>query len=70
MNRLLLFLFSTGRTQLLISLGAALGFMVLLMLIGKVPVSYNVRNLLVRWKTTLMTALAFTLVQFNHDTGR
>src|SRR5262249_22345629 len=27
-----------------------------------VPLNYNVRNLLVRWRTTLMTALAFTLV--------
>jgi len=26
------------------------------------PFSYNYRNLIVRWKTTLMTALAFTLV--------
>ena len=30
--------------------------------IGKVPLSYNVRNLTVRWKTTVMTALAFTAV--------
>jgi ABC-type lipoprotein release transport system permease subunit len=29
---------------------------------GKVPLRYNVRNLAVRWKTTLMTGLAFTLV--------
>jgi ABC-type antimicrobial peptide transport system permease subunit len=28
----------------------------------RVPLSYNVRNLLVRWRTTLMTSLAFTLV--------
>src|SRR6185295_15831598 len=27
-----------------------------------IPVSYNYRNLLVRWKTTAMTACAFTLV--------
>src|SRR6516162_274759 len=27
-----------------------------------IPVSYNFRNLRVRWKTTLMTAVAFTLV--------
>src|SRR5436190_22761580 len=43
-----------------------LGFFGLLLLVlavlGKVPLRYNVRNLLVRWKTTLMTALAFTLV--------
>jgi len=30
--------------------------------IGKVPLSYNVRNLTVRWKTTAMIALAFTAV--------
>jgi putative ABC transport system permease protein len=36
--------------------------MVLFVLLGKVPAGYNVRNLMVRWKTTLMTALAFTLV--------
>jgi putative ABC transport system permease protein len=30
--------------------------------IGKVPLAYNLNNLLVRWRTTLMTALAFTLV--------
>ena len=34
----------------------------MLLAVGKVPLRYNVRNLTVRWKTTLMTALAFTLV--------
>jgi ABC-type lipoprotein release transport system permease subunit len=33
-----------------------------LALVGKVPISYNIRNLLVRWRITLLTALAFTLV--------
>ena len=33
-----------------------------LLLAGKVPLSYNLRNLRVRWKTTLLTALAFTIV--------
>src|SRR5207302_8847016 len=28
----------------------------------KVPLSYNLRNLRVRWKTTTLTALAFTVV--------
>lgn len=45
--------------------GSLLGLlllMVLLAVIGRVPISYNVRNLAVRWKTTIMTALAFTLV--------
>src|SRR5262245_4947350 len=30
--------------------------------VTKVPLSYNLRNLQVRWKTTLVTALAFTMV--------
>jgi ABC-type lipoprotein release transport system permease subunit len=41
------------------------GFAVLIILLlafGKVPLSYNLRNLTVRWKTTVVTALAFTLV--------
>jgi hypothetical protein len=33
-----------------------------LLLAGKVPLSYNLRNLRVRWKTTTLTALAFTVV--------
>jgi len=33
-----------------------------LLVAGKVPLSYNLRNLLVRWKTTLLTSLAFTVV--------
>lgn len=39
-----------------------LALMGVLFLIGKVPISYNLRNLVVRWKTTLMTAMAFTIV--------
>ena len=42
--------------------GAAL--IVLLSLLGKVPVRYNVRNLQIRWRTTFMTALANTKI---HD---
>lgn len=30
--------------------------------IGKVPLRYNVRNLIVRWRITVLTALAFTVV--------
>jgi ABC-type lipoprotein release transport system permease subunit len=33
-----------------------------LLVAGKVPLRYNLRNLVVRWKTTLVTALAFTVV--------
>jgi putative ABC transport system permease protein len=34
----------------------------LLFAIDRIPIRYNLRNLSVRWKTTLMTAMAFTLV--------
>jgi len=34
----------------------------LLSFVGQVPIAYNVRNLLVRWRITLLTAMAFTLV--------
>lgn len=37
-------------------------FLAILFLINRVPVSYNVLNLVVRWKNTAMTALAFTMV--------
>ena len=33
-----------------------------LLAVGRVPLKYNLRNLIVRWPTTLLTALAFTLV--------
>lgn len=36
--------------------------MVVLAVLSRVPITYNLRNLLVRWKTTLLTALAFTMV--------
>jgi putative ABC transport system permease protein len=35
---------------------------ILLLTFGKVPIGYNLRNLVVRWKTTLLTSLSFTLV--------
>jgi cell division protein FtsX len=44
------------------SAAAAAVLIALLILIGKVPLRYTLRNLTVRWRTTLMTALAFTLV--------
>jgi ABC-type lipoprotein release transport system permease subunit len=47
---------------LLLPLAAALLLLALLPLAGKVPLTYNLRNLLVRWRTTALTALAFTLV--------
>src|SRR5438067_1321043 len=47
---------------LYIPLGAIAVVLVLLMLTRKIPFQYSVRNLLVRWKTTVMTAVAFTVV--------
>jgi len=42
---------------------AVYGFDVLLLLfIGKVPLTYNLRNVRVRWKTNAMTAVAFAAV--------
>ena len=49
---------------ILISLGVFGGLMLLLLFLGKVPLKYNLRNLSVRWRTSLMTALAFTMVLF------
>jgi ABC-type lipoprotein release transport system permease subunit len=46
-------------------LGLALSFGLLLQMTGllrRVPFGYNLRNLVVRWPTTLLTGLAFTLV--------
>ncbi len=49
--------------ETLLGLIAACGvFLAVLFLINRVPVSYNVLNLVVRWKNTAMTALAFTMV--------
>ncbi|MFO0947152.1 MAG: ABC transporter permease [Planctomycetota bacterium] len=48
--------------KLVIPLAVLLAIMVLCWLVGKVPIGYNLRNLLVRWKTTIMTGMAFTLV--------
>src|SRR5262249_1798716 len=47
-----------------ILIAAAITVLVLfaLVFIGKVPLSYNLRNLVVRWRITFLTALAFTLV--------
>ena len=45
-----------------IASGLAVAFVVGLILGVKVPLRYLVRNLTVRWRTTLMTALAFVMV--------
>lgn len=49
-------------SKLLLVGGLTIAMGVLLAVIGKIPLRYSVRNLIVRWRTTLMTALAFTLV--------
>jgi cell division protein FtsX len=48
--------------RLIMILGAGLAVVVIAFVIGKVPISYNIRNLTIRWKTTILTGLAFTLV--------
>src|SRR5262245_35399478 len=47
---------------MLLALGLMLVILLLLLVVGKVPKSYNLLNIRVRWKTTALTALAFTLV--------
>lgn len=49
-------------SALLAGLAIGFGLLIVLLILGKVPLSYNLRNLTVRWKTTAMTALAFTMV--------
>src|SRR5689334_16927759 len=58
----LLFQVAAGGLALLFA-----GLLVILLLqasgvLKKIPFNYNLRNLFVRWRITLMTALAFTLV--------
>ncbi|MBI3866322.1 MAG: ABC transporter permease [Planctomycetia bacterium] len=55
-------LFFSGSKELALILACFLGLLVALLVIGRVPISYNLRNLAIRWKTTVMTGLAFTLV--------
>src|SRR5712692_140666 len=47
---------------LYIPLGLTVLVLAALMLTRKIPFQYSIRNLLVRWKTTVMTAVAFTVV--------
>ena len=48
--------------SLAIPITVAAVVLVLLVVLGKIPLSYNLRNLIVRWRITMLTALAFTLV--------
>ena len=43
-------------------LAGAVAAIALLWAVGRVPLRYNLRNLAIRWKTSFMTAMAFTLV--------
>jgi putative ABC transport system permease protein len=49
-------------TTPLIAAAVAAVVIALLVVLGKVPLRYTLRNLTVRWRTTFMTSLAFTLV--------
>jgi ABC-type lipoprotein release transport system permease subunit len=49
-------------TPLLWALAVVAGVLLVLLALGKVPLAYNLRNLVVRWRITALTALAFTLV--------
>ncbi len=49
-------------TYLLVPLACVAGLVVVLLVAGRVPVRYNGRNLAVRWVTTAVTVVAFTLV--------
>ena len=48
--------------QQLLWLGVGVLLVGVLAYVGKIPVQYNLRNLLVRWPTTMMISLAFCLV--------
>ncbi|MCY2992992.1 MAG: ABC transporter permease [Planctomycetota bacterium] len=52
----------TGTIGAPVTVASGLLLVGLMALVVRVPIRYNVRNLLARWRTTAMTALAFTLV--------
>lgn len=49
-------------SPLAVTVGLSVLVVALLLIAGRIPLGYNVRNLVVRWRTTVLTALAFTLV--------
>jgi ABC-type lipoprotein release transport system permease subunit len=51
-----------GSPLLFVPVAVFLGLLAVLIVGGKVPLRYNLRNLVVRWPVTLLTALTFTLV--------
>src|SRR5262249_26148680 len=48
--------------KLVVPLSIAVILLVVLLCAGKVPLGYNLRNLVVRWRITCLTAVAFTVV--------
>jgi putative ABC transport system permease protein len=56
------FLSASASQPVLMATGIALVVLVALLFTVQIPVQYLVRNLTVRWRTTLMTALAFVMV--------
>src|SRR4051794_12529487 len=54
---------ASGTSLVILSAGAAaIGCLVVLFFAVRIPTKYLLRNLTLRWRTTLMTALAFVLV--------
>jgi ABC-type lipoprotein release transport system permease subunit len=51
-----------GKWSVVLILAVVLGALAVLARVGRIPLLYNLRNLLVRWRVSLSTALAFTLV--------
>ena len=41
---------------------AFFGFMLGIVYLARIPIGYNIRNLIIRYRTTLLTAVAFTMV--------
>lgn len=52
----------TGTIGAPVTVASGLLLIGLMALLVRVPIRYNVRNLMARWRTTVLTALAFTLV--------
>lgn len=51
-----------GLPTVYLALGGVVVAMVLAAIFGKIPIGYNFRNLAIRWKTTVMTSVAFAVV--------
>ncbi|MFM9069399.1 MAG: hypothetical protein ACKOUR_19000 [Planctomycetota bacterium] len=58
----MLFAQSTLASLLVFAPLVAIGLIIIAVVFGRIPLRYNLRNLVVRWRTTLVTAIAFTAV--------